>query len=211
MKRKVFAVLCAVLMLCVLTVSVFADTLTGSVSVTMSYRGEVVSGGTMTIYRVAKAGAEAYEYTGDFEGCGISLDDITSAKTAQELSDYAVAMGIDGTVGAIDENGCLCFEDLEYGLYLMVQEEAAEGYTPVTPFLVTVNAAEVDATPKLSVQPETPPTTEPSTQPPESTTPPDEKLPQTGQMNWPVPVLAVAGLLLFMFGWYLNRSGRKEC
>lgn len=211
MKRKAFAVLFAVLLLCALSVSVFADTLTGSVSVTMSYRGECVPGGTMTLYMVAKPGEDAYEYAGDFVGCGVSLADISSGTTAQELADYAVAMGIDGAVAAIDEQGSLTFEDLEYGLYLMVQEEAAEGFTPVTPFLVTVNAAEVDATPKLTIRPATQPTTEPDTQPPESTVPPGENLPQTGQMNWPVPVLAVGGLLLFMFGWYLNRSGRKEC
>lgn len=34
-------------------------------------------------------------------------------------------------------------------------------------------------------------------------------LPQTGQLNWPVPVLTVAGLLLILVGWYL-RSGRQE-
>ncbi|MCD8077149.1 MAG: hypothetical protein LUE63_01990 [Lachnospiraceae bacterium] len=35
-------------------------------------------------------------------------------------------------------------------------------------------------------------------------------LPQTGQLNWPIPVLALSGLLLFMLGWYLNRTGRKR-
>lgn len=32
-------------------------------------------------------------------------------------------------------------------------------------------------------------------------------LPDTGQTNWPVPVLAVAGLLLFACGWVLRRKG----
>ncbi len=35
-------------------------------------------------------------------------------------------------------------------------------------------------------------------------------LPQTGQLFWPVPVLAVCGLLLFALGWVLQRPGRKE-
>lgn len=31
-------------------------------------------------------------------------------------------------------------------------------------------------------------------------------LPQTGQLNWPVPVLAVSGVLLFAAGWVLNKK-----
>lgn len=75
----------------------------------------------------------------------------------------------------------------------------------------------------------TEPSTEPSTEPtaPEETTVPEEttqptptepkptkpkpdpgKLPQTGQLNWPVPVLATLGLLLLVAGIFL-RSGKK--
>ncbi len=43
--------------------------------------------------------------------------------------------------------------------------------------------------------------TEETTQPENSTAP---KLPQTGQLNWPIPVLAVIGLLLFSAGWALR-------
>ncbi|MCD8017514.1 MAG: hypothetical protein LUE97_06945 [Oscillospiraceae bacterium] len=34
-------------------------------------------------------------------------------------------------------------------------------------------------------------------------------IPQTGQLNWPVPLLAVCGLLLFALGWVL-KCGKKE-
>lgn len=34
-------------------------------------------------------------------------------------------------------------------------------------------------------------------------------LPQTGQLNWPVPVLAILGMGMFFFGWML-RYGRKK-
>ncbi len=33
-------------------------------------------------------------------------------------------------------------------------------------------------------------------------------LPQTGQLNWPVPVLAISGIVLFAFGWTLDRKYR---
>lgn len=38
----------------------------------------------------------------------------------------------------------------------------------------------------------------------------EPKLPQTGQMNWPIPVMTVAGLALFIFGWYLCFGRKRE-
>ena len=35
-------------------------------------------------------------------------------------------------------------------------------------------------------------------------------LEQTGQLNWPVPVLSIAGLLLFSIGWAMLNLGKKE-
>ncbi|MCD7763296.1 MAG: LPXTG cell wall anchor domain-containing protein, partial [Lachnospiraceae bacterium] len=35
-------------------------------------------------------------------------------------------------------------------------------------------------------------------------------LPQTGQLNWPVPVLAAGGILLLLVGRYLKRSEEKR-
>lgn len=87
---------------------------------------------------------------------------------------------------------------------------------------------EVDATPKMGIlteaadpeptipeptapEPTTPAPTVPETAPSETAgteiitpgpTPPT--LPQTGQLNWPVPALAVLGLCLFLAGWMLR-------
>ncbi len=43
----------------------------------------------------------------------------------------------------------------------------------------------------------------------ESTTKPEELI-DTGQLNWPVPVFSVAGLLLFSIGWAMLNLGKKE-
>ncbi len=48
-----------------------------------------------------------------------------------------------------------------------------------------------------------------STDPNSSTTQSGEKLPLTGQLNWPIPFLAAGGLLLFALGWFLS-FGRKR-
>lgn len=36
------------------------------------------------------------------------------------------------------------------------------------------------------------------------------ELPQTGQLDWPVPVMVVCGLCLFAAGYVLRRAGKKE-
>lgn len=46
-------------------------------------------------------------------------------------------------------------------------------------------------------------------EPTEPTKPADSTLPQTGQLNWPIPVLVVLGLAMFSVGWAL-RCRKKE-
>lgn len=43
----------------------------------------------------------------------------------------------------------------------------------------------------------------------ETTTKPEELI-DTGQLNWPVPILAIAGLLVFSLGWSVLNFGKKE-
>ena len=62
-------------------------------------------------------------------------------------------------------------------------------------------------------QPGTEPgTDEPTTKPtgPSGTTEPGDDLIHTGQLNWPVPVFAISGLLLFSIGWAILNLGKKE-
>lgn len=44
---------------------------------------------------------------------------------------------------------------------------------------------------------------------PESTTKPEELI-DTGQLNWPVPVFSIAGLILFSIGWAMLNIGKKD-
>lgn len=224
--RKRCAVLLLALLLCSVSVTVCAretpDTSRkGSVTVKMTYKNKAVSGGTLTLYRVGAVAEEDGNYsfalTGDFTGSRADLTDLSSADTAESLAKYADNKKLSGTSKKIGSNGKASFSGLNPGLYLLVQTKAASGYRKADPFLVSVPMMEegtylydVDASPKVELEKENSPKkpTTPSS-PPKPAAPSSPVLPQTGQLNWPVPVLAVSGLLLFSAGWIL-RFGRKR-
>lgn len=116
-------------------------------------------------------------------------------------------------------DGTAVFNRLQPGLYLAIQNEAARGYQKASPFLVTVPQWEengyvydVDASPKVELKKKT------GSETPETKKPggsgggskkPGKTLPQTGQRNWPVPVLMTAGIGMFLSGALL-RTEKKE-
>lgn len=216
--RKGFALLMAVLLLCLCPAALAHDvpdlSRTGSLKITMRFDGAAVPGGSLTLYRVGEVSEDGGNYsfipTGDFADCGYAFSDVESAALARALANYAAGLTNPAkTTLAIGSDGAVAFEDLELGLYLLVQQTAAEGYNAAAPFLVTVprfeNGAfvyEVDASPKVELE-----KAEPTPTPPPTT---DDKLPQTGQMNWPVPVMAMSGACLFTVGWTLRFKKEKQ-
>ena len=176
------------LMLCLLAVSALpafatsanikltdrnGDPMTGTIRVRLYDEAsqKALRGGELTIYRVAevqrKNGDLSFEYCGDFYGCGIALGDLTDSTLADQLLEY-MPQGARGTTKTVDADGNAAFEDLELGLYLIVQSKASNGYAPIKPFLVSLPMAEngkwnyeVDASPKVGgytpVNPDTPP------------------------------------------------------
>ena len=173
-----------------------------------------LQGGELTLYRVAsvsKNGADmSFTYTNGFENCGIALDNVSESALASRLAEK-VTQNAQAVTKTVNDSGIAVFGDLKAGLYLIVQKQAAEGYDAIQPFLVTVPIMEngqyvydVDAQPKAGTSSrkttQTPPTQEVLS-----------ALPQTGQLNWPVPVLAVTGAVLVAAGVVLKkRSGQNE-
>lgn len=184
---------------------------TGTVSVRMMYDGNAVPGGELTLYQVG----DIYEDDGNYSfvlaeayvECGVSLEDLESDTLAGSLAEYTVEHQVQGSGKAtVGSDGKAVIGNLKLGLYLVVQTKAAENYEAVAPFLVSVPMNEegtyiyqVDATPKMSTL---------TKKPSEPLTPPGTKLPQTGQLNWPVPVLAALGLCLILLGCGL-RAGKR--
>ena len=198
----------------------------GSITASMIYEGEPVPGGTMTLYRIASLQSlneELFAYVEEFENCGVALDAL-DFDTAVELGTYVYENEIEGLTKEIGTDGVVKFEDLEVGLYLMIQWESAEGFYELSPFLIGVPNNEdgtyvydTESAPKQNTdqRPTEPPAEEPSTEEPtepdtEPPTEPHEKLPQTGQTNWPVPILAVCGVFSLAAGLVMISRGKEN-
>lgn len=95
-----------------------------------------------------------------------------------------------------------------------VVEDVPDGYT--ARYDRDGNTFIIINTPKVE-DPSEPTETEPeetkpqeNTKPQETTKPSGPKLPQTGQLWWPVPVLALIGFVLFLLGWIRRKESRDE-
>lgn len=211
------------LLLCIQSTFVYAHevpdlTRSGSITVGMRYEGKEVPGGTLMIYRVGEVcendGNYSFGWYGAFAGCGYSLESMETQALADQLVNYAETRNIQGTVADISQNGMAVFQGLDLGVYLVVQTEAAESYEKISPFLITIPMTEdgkytynVDASPKLELTRTYAPSITPE---PSADKPSGSRLPKTGQLNWPIPILASAGVLLFAVGWMLKYGKRKK-
>lgn len=238
--RVVSLLLCILLLcsLHITTVSALAqdENKKGTITVEMKYSGEAISGGTLTVYRVGEATEENGKYKfhkseaiRDFD-VDFDLDDsgINDPELADAIAAFVETNHLSAYADAENQAGKAVFTDLDLGLYLIMQTKTADGYEPLKPFLVAVPMEEdgqytwaviaqgktqdnqnaippVPSIPSESDQP-----TVPNGSGNISTGTTDETLPQTGQLNWPIPMLAALGLLLFSVGWLLYFSGKKD-
>lgn len=184
-----------------------------SIEVIVRYNGEDVKDGTLTAIKVGYVDEEDGDYFFCQEMTGVKLEDIASTDAPADMLEfyqnnkenhefYVQTQSV--------KNGKAAFGGLSTGLYLIIQEKAAQGFSKMSPFLVSVPYMEdgqylydVTATIKSELE------REPESTPPPSTKPDGPKLPQTGQLNWPVPVLAVSGLAMFTLGWALRKKEER--
>lgn len=113
----------------------------------------------------------------------------------------------------IGSSGTAEFSDLALGLYLVAQKTAASGYKMTDSFLVSVPYLEdgayvynVKAAPKTDLEREVAPA---PTEKPSTPSSGGGKLPQTGQLWWPVPVLICMGLGCIAVGLIRRREGSE--
>lgn len=193
-----------------------------SIEVIVQYDGENISGGTLTAVRVGEIAQTDGNYVFVRVKDGEPIVFEQSAASAEALRKFVeenqAGYDFDSYTVSVEE-GKAKFSDLPTGLYLIMQDKAAEGYSALNAFLVSVPylndgvyeytvtaAAKSSLAPELETEPTEPTDSTQPTQPDE----PSDDLPQTGQLNWPVPLMAVAGLLLMTLGWMLRRKNGAE-
>lgn len=218
--KQIFSLFLVLCLLCMASAKAYAhetpdESRKGAVTVEMEYDGKAVADGTLTAYRVGQIeeydGNYAFVKTDSMAGFNGSFEDITSAGLAESIAAFVKENQISAYGTAKNQGGKVVFTNLELGLYLIVQTEASEGYEPLNSFLVAVPmnedghyVYEIKAEGKFQLHQESKPVT-----PAKPSKPSEPFLPQTGQLNWPIPVLVVSGLCLFLAGWVL-RFGRKK-
>lgn len=216
--KWIAAALLAAWLICVLPVAAYAhevpdESRMGTVTVDMVYDGRAVKGGALTAYRVGQIQEDKGDYrfvkTADMEALPGSYEDISSPKLAEDVAAFVREHGVSAYKTAENTEGKALFTDMELGLYLIAQTKASDGYEPLKPFLIALPLNkgghyeyDVAAEGKFQLyqQPLPSPTPKPS----------EPKLPQTGQLNWPIPVLAVLGMGLFGAGWMLRFGMKKD-
>lgn len=166
----------------------------------------------------------SFSLNSDFYDTGVDLNDSDSAQT---LYSSAKSKGIDGLTVTSDAEGKAVFADCELGAYLVFS--ADDIFTPFIVFIPMVTddglSFDITAEPKIDIpeEPVTDPdpddTTSTTTLPPvtdnptdtsSSTTSSTEKLPQTGMLQYPIPILGLCGVLMFSKGFVMYVNGKKE-
>ncbi len=200
----------------------------GSITFSMNYDQKPMEGGKLTIYRVGaivkRAGQFHFALLGSLGDSEVSLDNLNDAKLAEKLAELVGERALEGERASIT-NGKAVFRNLKPGLYLVTQKnkDTTEGFYPINPFLISLPmwdgeqyVYDLSGEPKNLPQhkPEEPGDPEEPEEPedpgePEEPDVPEETLPQTGQLNWPIPLMASSGALLFVIGCRLY-WGKKE-
>ena len=190
----------------------------GSITFLLDYNDSPLLDGHLTIYKVGeivkKNGVYDFALISELQGSDISMEDLSDAELAEKLAQLVKQKSLHCITTSI-EQGKAVFLNVTPGLYVVTQseEEAANGFAPIHPFLSSLPRWEngsylynLIAEPKVSleIKPEEP------EDPPEPGVP---MLPQTGQLYWPVPLLAIGGAMLFAIGWHLcfgKRDNHEE-
>ena len=187
----------------------------GSISITFTYYDEtakttkpVTGGNSVGLYKVANVIVDnGFKFVTDerFAGAGTIPDtdealDAANLDLAEKMAAIAKSYDFDVQPKAMDAQGTVSFDGLEIGLYLVMQDAQGTGDNKLTiaPFLITVPQRNPDGSLSYDVIAKAKPIGVAK----EKVTPPPtpRRLPQTGQMWWPVVLLAGLGVIAFCFG-----------
>lgn len=202
----------------------------GSFSVTFEFYNEttgnkepVTGGNSVGLFKVAdvvyvdqvgwrfKADSRFAEI-GEFPGTSEELDE-QNLDLAEELEIMSRGYDFDYGPKEMNSEGEVYFDELPVGLYLVMQAAQSKDSDKkfvIAPFLVSIPLRDKDGTLIYDVTANAKPVgvAKEELPPPPPPEPPHDRVPQTGQLWWPVMAFGAAGVLLVCAG-LLRKSKRQ--
>lgn len=166
----------------------------------------------VSVYQVSKQDAQGnFEFANGLESCTLDIDNL-SESNLENLKTYAKTNAEPLFTKITDANGKFTLTNLDLGTYLLVQENMTDEITMQTmlisvPELTVENGLkyEVTAKPKILDKEIVDQNNSGKTELVK-----DEQLPYTGVLNWPIPVLVIAGIAIFCVAWLKVYSTSKK-
>ena len=190
---------------------------TGSLTITYKYYNEktketesVSKGNSVGLFKVAEVVADnGYRFKVDNRFASVGEIPATSEELDIVNMDLAEAMekidknyDFDVPSQETDANGQVSFDGLEVGLYLVMQDARGEGENRyfLSPFLISIPYRNADGSLAYDITADAKPIGVYKEQVPPPPAPTPKKIPQTGQLWWPVAMLGAAGVLFVVMG-----------
>lgn len=235
MKRKTNRVLCFFVvsfLLCVIPIVSFANEIdtnaTGCVKVCLTLpqnTNSSLAGYKVFAYKVGeiadmKSGKSSLSER--FAPTKIELEDLSASQimqNANKLMQFAAAKSFKADYSSeTDKNGMVVFEKMPLGMYLICVENDKTRELIYSPLLIKVPSYDeisgwqysLEAEPKASRQKKQSETTRKSSTIRVVTSGDSSKLPKTGILQWPIPILAFVGMCCFGCGWAIRRVKKDE-
>lgn len=204
----------------------------GSITVTVKGADDGMAQGDLSLYKVANISANGsgwrFEWLPAYQGVDDGLSDATGELSEAYSSQLASALNnlVDSqtaiTTATVDADGIARFSNVDVGLYLVKQTAVSQDSDPLESFVVSVPVVDegtgelvydVDAS-REAGNGENRGESEPadsSPKPKSTTTPvvPSGKLPQVGQLWWPVGLFITAGVVMLCIGVIHVRQERS--
>lgn len=172
---------------------------------------ETIENLEVSIYQVSKQDEHGnFVFATGFESCTLNINDLTESNL-ENLKTYAKTNAKPVSVKTTNSTGEFVLSDLELGTYLFIQENKIEEITMQT-MLVSVPdfTSEDGLSYEITVKPKILNKEIVENNIERTKVVKDEILPYTGVLNWPIPVLVVAGIAIFCIAWLKVYSTSKK-
>ena len=212
MRKKIIISIISILAFMLISINSYASAIGSFNFIAIDNKnGEAIQDLDVVIIQVATKDPKTGKYvpTNGFEGTSYDLLDL-SESNLEDMKNYA-AMNSEVTYRELtNTEGKFNIESVEEGSYLFVQASSKDIYTMQT-MLITIPEADEkgEENYNITVKPKIIKNVD-DEEKEEEEEKLDDKVPQTGVLNWPVQVLAVSGVVLFSIGWIVFYTKSKK-